>query len=401
MTSQSSDGDLAALISKIEAFSSDSAKLDSLDGLTRYKLSEAARKLSLATESINDSTHRILHSPMQLPLAVVGVETHLFEILAEQKTATTADLAKSAKIDRGLLDRLLRYYQSVGMVDQLSKNQYRANNVTSALAAQGCRDGLPFSMGVLVPFFNAIPQYLRDSQYANFSNGAYTPWHLGHNTNMHTFDWMKERPQLLNHFLGWMACQRVGLPMFLDVYDFQKEFASGATKETPVFVDIGGNVGHQCIAVRQRLPNLVGRIILQDREEVIEQVQKNPLPGFEGIEAVAYDFFKPQPIKGARAYYMRNVLHDWPEHKCVEILNNIKPAMTSDSRILIDEMVVPEVAAPWRSTQLDLTMGSAYAAAERTLPEWEALVEKAGLKIPEVRKCADQDSHSIIVTIPK
>jgi demethylsterigmatocystin 6-O-methyltransferase len=98
---------------------------------------------------------------------------------------------------------------------------------------------------------------------------------------------------------------------------------------------------------------------------------------------------------------MRNVLHDWPDHKCVEILGNIKAAMTADSRILIDEMVVREVGAPWRATQLDLLMGSAYAAAERTYTEWESLLDKAGLKISEIRKCADEDDHSIIVGIPK
>jgi demethylsterigmatocystin 6-O-methyltransferase len=153
-------------------------------------------------------------------------------------------------------------------------------------------------MEVLVPFFNAIPQYLRETKYANFSDGEYTPWNLGHQTDKHTFEWLKERPESLNHFMGWMVSQRVGLPMFLDVFDFEKEFASGADENTPVFIDVGGSVGHQCIAVRRRFPNLVGRNILQEREEVIEQVQKSPLPGFEGIEALAYNFFTPQPIKG-------------------------------------------------------------------------------------------------------
>ncbi|KAI3394825.1 hypothetical protein diail_2162 [Diaporthe ilicicola] len=46
---------------------------------------------------------------------------------------------------------------------------------------------------------------------------------------------------------------------------------------------------HQCAALAAAFPALRGRLVLQD---------------------MAHDFFGPQPIKGARFYYLRNVLHD-------------------------------------------------------------------------------------------
>ncbi|KAI1738165.1 hypothetical protein F4680DRAFT_426303 [Xylaria scruposa] len=49
---------------------------------------------------------------------------------------------------------------------------------------------------------------------------------------------------------------------------------------------------------------------------------------------------------GARVYYLRNILHDWPTSKCREILENVKIAMTKDSVILIDEMVLSERGVP-------------------------------------------------------
>ena len=38
---------------------------------------------------------------------------------------------------------------------------------------------------------------------------------------------------------------------------------------------------------------------------------------------------------------MRNIMHDYLDPKCIEILQNIKTAMTEDSVILIDDMMLP------------------------------------------------------------
>ncbi|KAI0910896.1 S-adenosyl-L-methionine-dependent methyltransferase [Ustulina deusta] len=388
-----------ALADRIDGLLSSGA-LETLDAGVRRKLSEAARKLNLATEATGDTVHRIVHSPLQLPLALVGVETRLFEVLTEQKEATNAELANMTNVDPVLMKRLLRYYQSFGMVDQPADDRYRVNNITSAMVSLGGRAGVPFYLGTLVPAFNALPEFLRKTKYANVTDGANCPWYLGHQTDQQAFEWVKERPNMMGHFMSWMVSQRDGLPMFLDVLDFEKEFAVQGAND-PVFVDIGGALGHQCIALRQKHPGLVGRVILQDREEVIQQVRTRPIPGFEGIETQPYDFFTPQPVKGARAYYLRNILHDWPDHKCVEILKNVKSAMTKDSRILIDEMVLPERGAPWRATQLDLAMSTCFAAMERSRADWDSLLSKAGLTILKIWKYTDQLDDCIIVAVPQ
>jgi len=54
-------------------------------------------------------------------------------------------------------------------------------------------------------------------------------------------------------------------------------------------------------------PDLAGRVILQDLPAIIESGLKEELAGF-GIEAIAHNFFTPQPIKGARAYYLHYIL---------------------------------------------------------------------------------------------
>lgn len=124
------------------------------------------------------------------------------------------------------------------------------------------------------------------------------PWYIGHQTKEIPFSWVHNHPPQGELMLSWMQGQRYGLPIFLDAFDFQKELAQGVDPSTPLFVDVGGAMGHQCIALKQRYPGMTGRIILQDTSSVIQQVKQSPLPGFEGIEAIPYDFFTPQLIKG-------------------------------------------------------------------------------------------------------
>ncbi|KAK7744784.1 hypothetical protein SLS62_010017 [Diatrype stigma] len=181
-----------------------------------------------------------------------------------------------------------------------------------------------------------------------------------------------------------------------------------------------GAKGSQCIAFKQRYPDLPGRIILQDVPQVVEETRRNPLPGFEGIETECNDFFTSQPIKGiiptqikyaglghlltnpdigARVYYLRNILHDWPNHKCIKILENIKAAMAEYSVVLIDEMALPERNVPWRAAQQDLEMMACLAATERSECEWESLVNRVGLEVQSIRKYTEDFDSIIIVTL--
>ena len=94
--------------------------------------------------------------------------------------------------------------------------------------------------------------------------------------------------------MQWMTAQREGQKIWLDVFPFEDQLCYGVTPDTPLLVDVGGGVGHQCIALKTRLPHVLGRIILQDLPEVVAQA----IP-MEGVEPMAYDFWKPQPVKGA------------------------------------------------------------------------------------------------------
>ena len=55
--------------------------------------------------------------------------------------------------------------------------------------------------------------------------------------------------------------------------------------------------------------------------------------------------------------------------------------MSGESRILVDEMVLPDTAASWQATQLDLTMMIGLGSMERTQEQWHAVYSSAGLKV--------------------
>ena len=75
--------------------------------------------------------------------------------------------------------------------------------------------------------------------------------------------------------------------------------------------------------------------------------------------------------------------------------------MGQESRILIDEMVLPDSGVHWQATQIDLTMMSALASRERTREQWYALLEAARLKIERILPYTFPLQDSVIVAVPE
>jgi demethylsterigmatocystin 6-O-methyltransferase len=191
-----------------------------------------------------------------------------------------------------------------------------------------------------------------------------------------------------------MAGGRLGMPTWLDAYPC-KEKTEGLKPEQPLFIDLGGGIGHQAIALWEKLPDLPNKIVLQDIPQTLEHTIKHP-----GVEVVVQDFFQPQAITGARIYYMHNIIHDYPEDKAILILKNTIAAMAPDSVIIIDDMVLPDSGVHWQATQIDLVMMTALASQERTREQWYDLLGKAGLKINKVYTYTASLQDSIIEAVP-
>lgn len=103
---------------------------------------------------------------------------------------------------------------------------------------------------------------------------------------------------------------------------------------------------------------------------------------------------------GAKVYLIRQVLHDWPDKECRTILSNLAAAMRPGySRILINEMIVPDVNASDFITACDLVMMGLSGGMERTESHWNRLLASAGLRIQKIWTL-NEETESVIEAVP-
>lgn len=75
---------------------------------------------------------------------------------------------------------------------------------------------------------------------------------------------------------------------------------------------------------------------------------------------------------------------------------NIVPAMSAESRVLIDEVVIPDMGAHISPVGLDLQTFTLFGTLERTASQWDALLQRAVLRLVAVEKYAPVEGGSVI-----
>ena len=90
-------------------------------------------------------------------------------------------------------------------------------------------------------------------------------------------------------------------------------------------------------------------------------------------------------MAGARAYFVKCIIHDWPDDQAIKILVRLREAVeVGYSKILLSERVIPAQGAHWTATSLDLIMMTLFGSRERTEAEWHKLLASAGLRIVRI-----------------
>lgn len=78
--------------------------------------------------------------------------------------------------------------------------------------------------------------------------------------------------------------------------------------DTPLLVDIGGNLGYDLQGLKKLFPDIdwKGKLILQELPWVLDDITDLD----EEIIKMEYNFFKPQPVKGKSSifsFYVRGI----------------------------------------------------------------------------------------------
>ena len=148
-------------------------------------------------------------------------------------------------------------------------------------------------------------------------------------------------------------------------------------------LDIGGGIGAPLAAVMHAWPHLRGTLF--DRALVIDAaVEGGELDAVrERVTFVAGDFFKELP-PGADVHLLCSILHNWSDPDAVDILQASSKALPPGGRVLVCEMILPDSPEPHPARWSDLGMMVMLGGRERTLPEFTALLNCAGLTAASV-----------------
>lgn len=276
------------------------------DNSKRRDLHREAQKLVLALETDGDVLARTQFGLWETICLAIAIETGLFEVLAAEVPLPAGDLAKSRNMEPLLMQRILRCLDAYGAVDSImvdGQARYAANRVSRLYTTDRGISHSRWVLGILAPGWHRVPEKLKANDYRSLTAGTNTVYNdlRGKPESDMWSILTPEEIQLGNVFMPTFNAEQQN---FLDVYPAEERLIIGAdsSSDSVLFIDVGGNTGSQAATFRRRFPHAPGRVIVQDLERVLNNTEPE-------VEPMVQDFFAPQKIQGARAYYLRMIMH--------------------------------------------------------------------------------------------
>jgi hypothetical protein len=181
--------------------------------------------------------------------------------------------------------------------------------------------------------------------------------------------YLRDRPDEQRVFADAMSARAKGdIAAILDVYDF-----SGFD----TIADIAGGYGNLLAAVLDRAPMAQGRLFEQPGVVAALSVDH------ERLTATAGDFFT-DPLPSADAYLLMEILHDWPDAECQEILAAVRRSAKPGAKLLVLEEILTDRGRDPDGHTLDVIMLAVTGGRERTIDELDALFTAAGFSAGRV-----------------
>jgi hypothetical protein len=190
------------------------------------------------------------------------------------------------------------------------------------------------------------------------------------------YEFLKDHPEEYDVFDKSMSnLSDLGLAPILNAYDFSP---------FSLIADIGGGEGYLLSKILQYHPSCNG-LLFDTAEALVKAPHMLAVCGVEDRTLlVPGSFFEAIPA-GADLYILKNIIHNWSDSQCTQILKTIHEGMPSHSRLLIIEMVVPSGNEPSLAKLLDIQMMATMAEGkERTAAEYTSLLERSGLQLSRI-----------------
>ena len=275
--------------------------------------------------------------PPPLTLYQLGVGHYVSRALALAAKLGVADvlgddgasaeaIAVATQTHAPALQRVLRLLASVGVFEEREDGTFSNTPMGRLL-----RSDVPGSMRDAVLVFAGVPiqDSWRELEYCVRTGEP--AFRLHGQTD--PFSEMEQDPEQAATFDRAMAA-----------FTSQTSLAVAAAYDFSGFerlADVGGGNGALLVGLLRANPALRG--VVFERPQVAERARAHlALEGLaDRCDVVAGNFFE-QVVRGADAYLLKHVIHDWNDERATRILSRVREAMPDHARLLLVEGVYPE-----------------------------------------------------------
>ncbi|KAH8827600.1 S-adenosyl-L-methionine-dependent methyltransferase [Flagelloscypha sp. PMI_526] len=348
-------------------------------------------------------------------------EVNIVNILSEAgpQGLHVNEISKACGTDASYIARVLRFLATRHVFREVTPDVFVNNRISNAIKKEKTLkeikenpakryEGSPIASFVSIGCDDLTRSASRLSQFIQNPTQAAAPFNIAYDTSIKYWDWLEEpgNEWRLTRLTELMAATTsfYGSDIFLEGFDWKN------LPKDSVCVDVGGRTGsltkilleanaHLKFAI-QDLPGPI-----RDGTEIWQKENPEALKSGQ-VQLQVHDFFTPQPIKNASVYFMRMILHDWPDYKAREIMKSLRAAAGAETKLVvfdglaISTCVDPSATAPAPPapapllanlgsamiTTGDLVMLAQYDGKERTEADFKELGQSTGWKLETIKR---------------
>jgi hypothetical protein len=386
-------------------------------------IQSTSSKLSTATSPIQQRFMELNARPYLNVTVRIALELSLFEAIPAFGHLTLKELAKEINTSEEFIFRLVRVLGAFEILEVTYPPPNHPPNHLMSLAhtpmsrlliSPAAKASFRNHFEILLPaHLSSAPGYYHKYGFKSPEDFKNVPFTFAHGAQDEGFfDLLvkdENKFKLFNDAMEIMAV--LGMKPLGSLFAFDKLVSN---EDGVALVDIGGGKGQMLKAIQEAYPHMKGKLVLEDLKAVLD----GGVIVSEDVKLQTYDFFKEvQPIKGkppcveevtrriplttrlGSNYFLKSIIHDWPDEACLQILSNLAPAMRGHphSKLLICELVLPDQYPEPAKVVRDIMM-LFIGGQERNLFQWHGLLQRAGFKIVNVHG-AGGDNSSIIEAV--
>jgi hypothetical protein len=336
-----------------------------------------AQQLFPVLSRLNPSFPDPLFFSMQCGLMVTSAVSAAVQLDLATHLETPKSVAVLAQETQTHAPSLYVLLQALAVIGIFKEIDEETHTFAHTERSQLLRSDTPESQADLVRLWGAAYQWnsWRDLIYTIQTGKPAMQKQNGPDATIWTY--LQHHPQESQVFQrGLTAVSNLVIPAILATYDFSS---------IRQVVDVGGGHGNLAVSLLRHYPDLMATLF--DQQAIVEHIRQGPLHALpeevtSRYSLVAGSFFEAVP-PGADCYICKNVLMDWSDEECLQILRCCRHAMnTSTGRLLVIEPVISETSPFTKFFSLQMAM-MMPAARHRTVGEHQALFEAAGFMLTQ------------------